>query len=1444
MFDNRRQCIVRRGLLVLAMAAIAPAIHVVADTESDFEAIGVSYRDVQRPLLRQFCLDCHSTADVQGELDLEQFASLQEVRTRPAVWQKVAEMLDNGEMPPKDADQPTPSQRQELREWVRRYLDAEALANAGDPGPVVLRRLSNAEYTYTIQDLTGVPLTPAREFPVDSASGEGFTNTGNSLVMSPALVTKYLDAARGIADHAVLLPSGFRFSRFTTRRDWTNEKLDDIRDFYAQYSDSGGGDTVNLQGIVFDTNGGGRLPLAAYLTALLSHRTELRNGDLTVDDLAQMAREKSPRLSSRYLGRLWQVLEPADGSEAEKNLLLLKNLRQQWKSATQEDVPELVKSIAQWQQALWRFTTVGHIGKLNGPTAWMEPVSPVTTRQEIRVPLASPPNDGGSQQTTDGDRSVVLYLVTGDAGDGSEHDVVLWERPRLVTPGRPDLLLKDVRTVTHQLAAMRERIFSSAARCLAAAAQASDGGQVVDGAVLAAEHAVDAASLTAWLDYLGIGSQSAVNLGTPVSRRIESASGYDFIQGWGGDDALSIVANSSDEHVRIPGNMAPHSVAVHPAPTLSIGVGWRSPVASTLTIEGTVQHAHPECGNGTAWSVELRRGNTRQRLADGISHGATVVTFGPLTDVAIQKGDVVCLVVNPRDGNHSCDLTAINMTLRDARNRWNLADDLSPDLLSGNPHADRQGNADVWHFFSEPADGKSGSVIPEGSLLARWQKTSDAAARGELAAQLQQLLNNGSTGLPADAPDAVLYRQLTSLSGPLLSAAITAAVSRTDQGDEPAVNLEHEFGLDAQQFGRHPAVDNNVDQQVPGVDAASLCVTSPSVIEVRLPADLVAGAEFVTSAVLHPVSGREGSVQMQVLTTKPEPAGGLQPTAVTATESSGPWTSHNSGIAWATPIIVTEGSAARERIEASFEEFRQLFPAALCYTKIVPVDEVVTLTLFYREDDQLRRLILNDEETAALNRHWDELHYVSRDALMLVDAFEQLMEFATQDADPGVFAPMKEPIQRRAAEFRELLRNSESSHVEALVRFAARASRRRLSSAEEQSLRTLYGDLRSADLSHEEAFEAVLHKILVSPAFLYRLETPGSDSQASPVTDWELASRLSYFLWSSAPDDELLRFAEAGTLSDPDVLESQARRMLQDDRTRRLATEFMCQWLHIYDFDQLDEKSERHFPTFASVRPLLYEEAILFFTDLLQNDGSVVELFDADHTFVNAELAAHYGMPGIAGNHWRRVDGTRKFSRGGIFGLGATLAKQSGASRTSPILRGNWLSEVILGEKLPRPPKDVPLLPEDEAAETLTVRELVERHTSDERCSGCHRRIDPYGFSLEAFDAIGRYRTTDLGGRPVDTTTTLMDGTGIDGFEDLKKYLLTQRRDAVLHQFCRKLLGYALGRSVQLSDQPLLKEMQHRLQENDYHISAAIIAVVSSPQFQNIRGRSDVASAD
>lgn len=1362
----------------------------------------------------KYCQPCHDRQTMEAELDLSTYSQFKDLKKHPQAWQKVGEMLDSGQMPPPEAPQLPDVDKKELQQWVRSFLTMEAAARAGDPGKVVLRRLSNAEYKYTLRDLTGIAtLDPAKEFPVDGAAGEGFTNTGNALVMSPALVTKYLDAAKDVASHAVLQPNGFRFSPYSTRSDWTNETLAEIRNFYSQFTDPTGGERVNLQGVVFNTNGGGRLPVEKYLAATIVERDSLRRGSKS---FAALAEDRG--LNEKYLRTLWQQLSD------DKPSLLLNGLRERWRAATKaEDAAALTAEIAAWQRGLWRFASVGHIGKVGGPKRWLEPLSPLVSKQDLKFKL--PPASGDE---------VVLSLVVGDAGDGNEQDFVVLQQPRLVAQGRPDLLLKDVRRIAAQLAARREKILATTTNYLAAAEEAAASGGKFEAAELAKKHDVDVAPLQAWLDYLSIDGGSTTMIEGHFTNKLEESGGYKFVHGWGSHQTPLLLANSSDQHVRIPGNMRPHGVVVHPSPTLRAAVGWQSPITGSLKIEGIVTHAHPECGNGVTWFLELRRGNTRRQFASGIAQGAKEAKIGPLEDIAVQPGDVISLLIGPRDGNHSCDLTNLDLKLTESNQKgkvWDLAVDISPSVLAGNPHDDRYGNKGIWHFYTEPDKATALSpAIPAGSLLSKWQATRDRDERSKLATALQSLL---AAAPPAakDAPDFALHQQLTSLSGPLLGNVLN---DKVDANSIPATATDKAtWGLEPALFGKHP---NGT-----AADPNSLVVRAPTVLEIRLPAALVEGCELITSAVLDPPTAQEGSAQVEIIAGQAKGSAKLLPTEAKTVMAGGAWTGDNRQTSFSSPLLVNDNSAARKRIEADLATFRDLFPAALCYTKIVPVDEVVTLTLFYREDDHLVRLMLDRNQAQQLDELWAELHYVSQDALTLVDALEQLIQYATQDANPKVFEPLREPFAKRAAKYHQQLVDSEPLHLNHLLAFAARTYRRPLSTAEQQELRALYAKLRSQEIPHEDAFRLTLARMLVAPAFLYKVEKPVAGNQQGPVSDLELASRLSYFLWSSQPDEELVKIASVGQLRDPQVLLAQTKRMLKSEKTRRLATEFACQWLHIYDFDQLDEKSEKHFPNFTQLRGPMYEESILFFTELFQNNGRVTDILAADHTFVNGELAAHYQIDNVTGSSWQKISGIQKHDRGGILGQATTLAKQSGASRTSPILRGNWISEVLLGERLPRPPKDVPQLPDEESAtQQLSVRELVAKHSSDAKCAVCHQRIDPLGFSLENFDAIGRRREKDLGDRPIDTNVTTIDGAKFTGLAGLRNYLLRTRGDAFLRQFCRKLLGYSLGRSVQLSDEPLLGEMQAKLKANDYQIHLAFETIILSRQFREIRGRDQV----
>ncbi|MEX2213880.1 MAG: DUF1592 domain-containing protein [Phycisphaeraceae bacterium] len=1406
-------------LMLLAAVAFWPA-NPARGADADLAAMDKAFGSDIQPLLKTFCYECHSGELPEADIDLTVYKSLADLRKHTKVWQKVGHMLDSGQMPPRKAKQLGDSEREKLRLWVRGFLLNEAKAHAGDPGPIVLRRLNNAEYTYTLRDLTGIPsLDPAREFPGDGAAGEGFTNTGNALVMSPTLVTKYLDAAKEVASHAVLLPDGMAFSSHKTRRDWTNEKLDAIRAFYQKYTDPRGGDRVNLQGIVFQTNEGGRLPLAKYLAASLEWRAT-RAGPLKTAP-PEFALERN--LSPKYLRTLQEALSD------DKPSLLLAPIRARWRNTKPNDpaaLNALIAEIEAWQKALSKFNSVGHIGKVGGPTRWLDPVNPLVTQQAIRFKLPAP--QAGE---------VVFSLVASDAGDGGEGDVVLWQQPRLVAKGRPDVLLKDVRALSAQVARRRAELFARTAAYLDAASEIASVEGQVDHEATAAQRKLEVPTLRAWLDYLGVASAGPVKIEGHYQAKIEKDSKYDFVKGWGSGQTPLLLANSSDQHVRVPGHMKPHGVAMHPSPTLRAAVGWQAPIDATLEIEGLVVHAHPECGNGVTWYLELRRGSTRQRIATGIAQGANQSKVGPFEKITVNKGDVISLLVGPRDGNHSCDMTAIDFTLTTDKSPdkdalvWDLAKDVSPNILAGNPHADSRGKEGVWHFYTEPdKDVATGPAIPAGSLLSRWL-SAKGAEKDALARGVQKLLADGPPKDDAH-PDAQLYRQLVSVDGPLLGVILRAADEKKIEPKPDAPAVKSEWGLDASHFGRRPDGSD--------IDANSLAVQAPKVIEIRVPAELAVGSEFVSNVVIDGKGDEKGggSVQVQVVAGKVSGAAGLVPAGATVSQANVDWARSAKTVSFSSPILISDDKATRDRIEAQFDAFRDLFPAALCYTRIVPVDEVVTLTLYYREDGNLSRLMLDDAQSARLDRMWSELFYISQDALILVDALEQIIQFATQDSDPSVLLPLRKPYADRAEAYRKQLVDTQPAHIDALLAFAAKAYRRPLSNEEASDLRSLYAKLRAQEIPHEEAFRLTLARVLVSPAFLYRAEKAPAGVKQGPVEDFDLATRLSYFLWSSLPDEELLAAAASGKLRETDTLLAQMRRMMKDPRSRRLAIEFACQWLHVRDFDQLDEKSERHFPAFSALRADMYEETIRFFADLFQNGGSVLDILDADHTFLNERLAKHYNIPNVKGDDWRRVEGVKQRGRGGILAQATVLAKQSGASRTSPILRGNWVSEVLLGERLPRPPKDVPQLPDDpDAFKGLTVRQLTEKHSSDPRCAVCHERIDPFGFSLEAYDTIGARREKDAMGQAIDTKARTKDGIELEGLDGLRKYLLTTRRDAFVGQFNRKLLGYALGRSVQLSDEPLLEEIMSELKAKGYRMQLVFEAIVKSKQFREIRGR-------
>ena len=405
-----------------------------------------------------------------------------------------------------------------------------------------------------------------------------------------------------------------------------------------------------------------------------------------------------------------------------------------------------------------------------------------------------------------------------------------------------------------------------------------------------------------------------------------------------------------------------------------------------------------------------------------------------------------------------------------------------------------------------------------------------------------------------------------------------------------------------------------------------------------------------------------------------------------------------------------------------------------------------------------------------------------------------------------------------------------------LSRLGRRAYRRPVTDDDLRVPMTAY-NLGRRGKSFEAGIERALEQLLVSPEFLFRVLpdpiTTAKGATSYRLSDLELASRLSFFLWSSIPDDELLDVASRGALSQPAVLERQVRRMIADARSEALTVNFAGQWLQLRNLEAA-RPSEVLFPDFDdSLRQAFRRETELFFDSILLEDRSALDLLRADHTFVNERLARHYEIPFVKGSHFRRV-AVPDDSRRGLLGHGSILTVTSHPTRTSPVFRGKWVLENILGARPPDPPPIVPPLPEQSGAYAAgkkpSMRELMARHRANAVCASCHSMIDPAGFALEEFDAIGRHREVDASYNPIDTSGTLPDGTPFNGVADLRAALL-RRPERFLFNLTEKLLTYALGRGVEYYDMPWIRKIVRDAASNDYRLSSLIAGIVKSPAF-------------
>jgi hypothetical protein len=583
-------------------------------------------------------------------------------------------------------------------------------------------------------------------------------------------------------------------------------------------------------------------------------------------------------------------------------------------------------------------------------------------------------------------------------------------------------------------------------------------------------------------------------------------------------------------------------------------------------------------------------------------------------------------------------------------------------------------------------------------------------------------------------------------------------------------------------------------------------------------------------------------------------------------------------------LLFAPGHPDAKPFAASCEAFCKLFPNRFYF-----VDETRGISAgfhliegFFRDDQPLCNAVLSEEEKRSLDRLWDELFFSTHIHDKMLHGFvffereergflkhadfnaireedpdlgkeENLLRFeqiylrrsnvtatgAELEKHPihAFFEDIRQGLKRRAVQ----LKQAEPAYIRNLQAFAQAAYRRPLTSEENKQLLDFYQSVAGQEeYGIEQAVRASIIRILVSPHFCYRVEVPPPGKTIQPVADLALASRLSYFLWSSMPDKELLDLAARGKLSDESTLRAQVRRMLKDPRVSGFSLEFFGQWLQYADFLKSEAVNRQVFPEFDdALKQAMFEEPTRFATALIQNDQSMLELLRSDVTYVNKRLAGHYGLPFQAtGGDWQKATGLLERGRGGFPGMAVFLTKNSQPARTSPVKRGFWVVHKLLGEHIPAPPANVAVLPAKETeGGSKSVRELLALHTENAACARCHQRFDFVGLSMEGFDAIGKSRTKDLAGRAIDTLVRLPSGAAARGIPEFTKFLVAERKQEFTHTLCRKLLGFALGRSLELSDKALVEKMQAALEANDQRFSCLFETVVLSPQFRNQRGK-------
>ncbi len=690
-------------------------------------------------------------------------------------------------------------------------------------------------------------------------------------------------------------------------------------------------------------------------------------------------------------------------------------------------------------------------------------------------------------------------------------------------------------------------------------------------------------------------------------------------------------------------------------------------------------------------------------------------------------------------------------------------------------------------------------------------------------------------------------------------------------------------------FGKHPRGGE--------LDPDSFAVQAPTIVEIPLsPAAFMAlqGKQLLVECELDSKATPEAAVEVQH-------AVGTRPAAKFGANVE---------------LLLQPDSKRAKDLASSGERFCAAFPNRFFY-----VDANRGLAAgfhlvegVFRDDQPLVNKVLSESDRGELDRLWKELDFVTNRVETLLRGFvwferserhvlyDKRFDFLRSE-DPDLVEEKKlskferlylerlgvkllddaiqpqkansqfdmihgffEEVRAGLAEYQQNLAKAEEPALADLERFAQRAYSRTLRPEEAKALRGLYQKLRKQGLGIEASLRGTFTAVLMSPHFFYRVPATAGGKGVHPLTNEAMARRLSYFLWSSLPDEELLKTARDGKLRDDAALRSQVRRMMKDPKIEAFSREFFGQWLRYRDYLAKDTIPANTFPGYdAPLREAMFEEPTRLITHLLQKDELIDELLHSDATFVNEPLARFYGgslenqfrkqfaergeelkrlgLPTLrdAKTEWHRVEGLRSIGRGGLFGMPVILAKNAAGQRTSPVKRGFWVVHHVLGQHFPPPPAVVPELPKSEKESVKTIREMLAAHVTKQSCAMCHVHFDGLGLTMEGFDAVGRARKKDQAGRDVQTVGPLPGGKSAEGIPGLIDYIEKHRREEFERNLCRKFLGYALGRSVLLSDEPLVQEMQKNLHA-ERRFSVLFETVVLSPQFRQQRGRDFVAA--